>query len=597
MLEKIKNFPKESGVYIMKDALGNVLYVGKAKDLRTRVRQYFVPGRDGRVMVPYLTAKVRHIETIVTLSEKEALLLENTLIKQHKPMYNVLLKDDKSHICIIVNHKHQWPMLKIVRTKDEKGEGLFFGPYPSGLAARETLEILSSLFPLRQCSDRELNSRKRPCLLYSIKKCIAPCVGKCTKEEYDTHVEGAIRFLKGQDTESIDDLRAKMEKASEQMEYERAGAYLRQIRQLEYVLKNRKAIVYSRIKDCDAFGMHREGDRLLIAKMIFREGRLVGSKQYSFQEIASDNSAIWENFLLQHYSEEESTPREVLIPSTCHSKNILAELLKTKVHTPQRGEKQKLMQMAHKNAKVLFAQEKEEGDRILIMMQEKLGLTRAPVRIECFDTSNISGSDLVASMVTFTDGAYDKKRRRLFKIKTVTGPDDYAAMREVLMRRYKKAKEEEDLPDLIIIDGGKGQLGVLTSVMKELDIISCDLLALTKEEARHDKGLTKERIFMPGKKEPISLDAHSPILFLLQQIRDEAHRVAISYHRKLRQKRMNRSLLDDIPGIGPTKKKRLLKEFGSIKQILAATREQLETVPGITKKDIENIVTLSGRSG
>lgn len=595
MLEEIKKFPKESGVYIMKDALGNVLYVGKAKDLRTRVRQYFVPGRDGRVMVPYLTAKVRHIETIVTLSEKEALLLENTLIKQHKPMYNVLLKDDKSHICIIVNHKHAWPMLKIVRTKDEKGEGLFFGPYPSGLAARETLEILSSLFPLRQCSDRELNSRKRPCLLYSIKKCIAPCVGKCTKEEYTTHVEGAIRFLKGQDTEIIDDLRAKMEEASEKMEYERAGAYLRQIRQLEYVMKNRKAIVYSRIKDCDAFGMHREGDRLLIAKMIFREGRLVGSKQYSFQEIASDSSTVWENFLLQHYSEEESTPKEILVPSLCSSKNILAELLKTKVHTPQRGEKQKLMQMAHKNAKVLFAQEKEDGDRILIMMQEKLNLTRAPVRIECFDTSNISGSDLVASMVTFTDGAYDKKRRRLFKIKSVTGPDDYAAMREVLMRRYKKAKEEDDLPDLVIIDGGKGQLGILTSVMQELEIISCDLLALTKEEARHDKGLTKERIFMPGKKEAISLDAHSPILFLLQQIRDEAHRVAISYHRKLRQKRMNRSLLDDIPGIGPTKKKRLLKEFGSIKQILAATPEELAAVPGITKKDIENITALSGR--
>jgi excinuclease ABC subunit C len=589
MQEQIKKFPKEPGVYLMKDQEGVILYVGKAKDLRTRVRQYFAPGRDGRVMVPYLTAKVRDIEIIVTPSEKEALLLENTLIKRHMPRYNVLLKDDKSFISIVVNHKHKWPMLKIVRTKDQSDDGLYFGPYTSGLAARETLDTLATLFPLRQCSDRELISRKRPCLLYSIKKCIAPCVNKCTKGEYDKHVEGAVRFLKGQDSEIIYELRDQMEKASDEMEYERAGALLKQIRQLEHVAKNRRAIVYSRIKDCDAFAMHREADQLLIAKMIFREGRLIASKQYFFTEVAAENSAVWETFLVQHYSSEKTRPKEVLLPPSFTSSTLLAEVLPGKFFCPAKGEKKKLVALAKRNAKMLFYQEKESGDRILLQMQDKLGLTRAPVRIECFDTSNIAGSDLVASMVTFTDGEYDKRRRRTYKIRDVTGPDDYAAMEEVLTRRYTRAKEERDLPDLVIVDGGKGQLGVLVNVMRDLDIASVDMIALTKEDARHDKGLTSERVFVPGNKQPICLPKHSPILFLLQKIRDEAHRVAITYHRKLRQKRMNRSVLDEVPGIGPTKKKRLLTHFGSLKRILAATREDLLAIQGIAERDVDNL--------
>ncbi|MCB1080772.1 MAG: excinuclease ABC subunit C, partial [Chlamydiia bacterium] len=291
----LNTIPKEPGVYLMKDKKGEVLYVGKAKDLKVRVKQYFVPGRDGRLMVPFLTSQIEAIETIVTFSEKEALLLENTLIKRYRPKYNVLLKDDKTFISLSVNHRHTWPLIKLTRYKGKpKGDALHFGPYTSAFAARQTLDLMNRVFQLRQCSDRELHSRSRPCLLYAIKRCLAPCVGKCSKETYEQEVKRAIQFLKGHDKEVIEQLKKEREEASNQMEYEKAGALHQTILQIQHVTGSQQSIIRTKGKDCDVFALYHEGKHHIIAELIFREGRLIGADHFKFVEIASSDQEIWE---------------------------------------------------------------------------------------------------------------------------------------------------------------------------------------------------------------------------------------------------------------------------------------------------------------
>ncbi|QVL58169.1 MAG: excinuclease ABC subunit UvrC [Simkaniaceae bacterium] len=586
----LDSLPKEPGVYLMKDGMGKILYIGKAKQLRQRVKQYFVPGRDGRMMVPFLTCQVEEIETIVTFSEKEALLLENNLIKQHQPKYNVLLKDDKTFISLSINHKHRWPMIKVVRYRGRpKKEGLHFGPYTSAFAARQTLDLMTRIFKLRQCSDRELTSRVRPCLLYSIKRCLAPCVDKCTKDAYDTEVKRAIDFLKGNNRDVIKLLKKEMESASKNLEYERAGALHKTIEQIEHVTRSRQSIVRSKGKDCDIFALYHEGKYHLIAKLMYREGRLIGADHFKFIELASTDEEIWESFLLQHYQDKEKSPPEVLLPKELKQQRALEDILKFSLLSPKKGEKYHLLKLAEKNAEALFTKEQSK-EELLLDLQETCDLSHCPVRIECFDTSNISGTDLVACMVGFTDGVRDKERTRLFKIKGVEKSDDYGAMREVLTRHYTKAKEKDELPDLALVDGGKGQLNVALEVFKELGIASVDVISLAKEDGRHDKGLNFEKIFVPHKKDPIFLSPRSSTLFILQQIRDEAHRIAISYHRKRRSKRLIQTELDAIPGIGPKKRTLLLKSFGSVKQIKEATKESLEKISGLNARDIEAII-------
>ncbi len=581
--------PKEPGVYLMKDKKGEVLYVGKAKDLKVRVKQYFVPGRDGRLMVPFLTSQIEAIETIVTFSEKEALLLENTLIKRYRPKYNVLLKDDKTFISLSVNHRHTWPLIKLTRYKGKpKGDALHFGPYTSAFAARQTLDLMNRVFQLRQCSDRELHSRSRPCLLYAIKRCLAPCVGKCSKETYEQEVKRAIQFLKGHDKEVIEQLKKEREEASNQMEYEKAGALHQTILQIQHVTGSQQSIIRTKGKDCDVFALYHEGKHHIIAELIFREGRLIGADHFKFVEIASTDQEIWETFLVQHYQEKTPLPPEILLPLELQQKKALEEILSIKIVYPQKGEKQALVRLAHKNAKALFSQELSR-EELLLDLQETCGLDRCPVRIECFDTSNISGTDLVACMVGFTDGKRDKERTRLFKVKGIDKPDDYGALKEVLTRHYTKAKEKDELPDLTLIDGGKGQLNVALDVFQALEIASVDVISLAKEEGRHDKGLHFEKIFTPHKKDPIFLSPRSSTLFILQQIRDEAHRVAITYHRKRRTKRIIQTELEGIPGIGPKKRTLLLKHFGSVKQLKKATLQELQELKGLNQKDIESI--------
>ncbi len=600
-LETLSQYPKEPGVYLMKSSSGKILYIGKAKDLRNRLRQYFAKSGDERAMIPFLTAEIASIDTIVLTNEKQAILLENTLIKKHQPKYNALLKDDKTFISLFINKQHKWPMLRIVRYKGKpKEKGLYFGPYPHAQAARETLDLLSRLFPLRQCSDEELKRRTRPCILYSIKRCVAPCVEKCNKEEYDLFVDGAIRFLRGQDKEIVKRLRTDMEKASANLEFERAAALFKTIQQIESILDSDQIVVKAAGKDTDVLAVYRHGYDAVLTQLLWREGKLIGAEHYDFLQIAEDESELLNSFILQHYQNQttDQLPREILLSHPIHHANALTEALeeiakrKVEIIHPLKGEKKQLIEIGLKNAKTVYHQKKDQRDineKLLIDLTETLKLTRYPQKIECFDTSNIAGSEHVASMVGFTDGVRDKKRTRLFHIRQAQAGDDYGAMREILMRRLSKAKEQEDLPDLIIVDGGKGQLHVAIDVLRDLDIASVDVVALAKESARHDKGLTKERVFLPHCDEPIVLDARSPLLFLLQRIRDEAHRMAIGFHRRSKKKSTFHSTLDDMPGIGPVKKERLLRHFGSVKRILIASEEELSKVTGITKRDIAAI--------
>lgn len=596
----LDQFPMKPGVYLMRDAENKVIYVGKANVLKNRIKQYFAATGDNRPMIPFLIRQIAHIDTIVVPSEKEALLLENTLIKKHQPKFNAILKDDKSFVSLMINNRHPWPMIRLIRYKGvPKEDGLYFGPYTSAYAARQTYEILTRLFPLRQCTDEELKRRTRPCLLYSIKRCIAPCVGKCTKEEYDTFVDGAIKFLKGQDKEILRELYVEMKKASEDLEYERAAAILQTIRQIEHVIKTQALVVKVDGKNSDVLAMYRQGEEVMLVQLLFREGKLVGSEHYSFSNILEDEEDLFSSFILQHYVHQEGLPDEILLPIALNDADLISEILsethkkkRISILHPQKGEKRALVGMAEENAKAIFQQEKDHlelKEKMLLDLQETLKLNRYPKRIECFDTSNISGTDPVASLVAFTDGEKEIKRTRLFKIKTALKGDDYGAMREVLKRHLTRLKQSDDLPDLIILDGGKGQLNVGLEVFKELDIASVDLIALAKEEGRHDKGMTAERVFLPEHHDPIHLNPRSSLLFLLQKVRDEAHRKAIGFHRQRRRKRHLASAMDTIPGIGPVKRARLLRHFGSVEKIKQASHEELKQIKGITQKDIDTL--------
>ncbi len=597
-LNTLTQLPPKPGVYLMKGSGGEVLYVGKAKNLKNRVRQYFLPRGDGRMIIPYLIAKVEHIDTIVVTSEKEALLLENNLIKQHQPRYNALLKDDKAYVGLKINVQHPWPMLSMIRYKTlPKDRAAYFGPYTSAEATRQTLDLLHKIFPLRQCSDQEFARRTRPCILYDMKRCLAPCVGKCTKEEYAKLVQQTTQFLRGADRQVLKGLYREMEQASLALHFEKAGGLLKTIRQIESTIEEQNVDRIRGGKSIDVLAIFREGNELELTKLMFRGGKLMGSNDYHFANIAEEDSELFETFMQQHYAIHE-LPREILLPSLPENWATLADLLsegKTAVHilSPKRGEKKALLDMAKANAEASF---KKRGgvaasqEKILLEMQERFRLVNYPKKIECFDNSHIAGTSNVSSLVVFVDGVKSPSGYRKYKSRQDTGSDDYAAMREVLERRYRKGKEMEELPDLLIVDGGKGHLNIALKVLKDLDIISVDVISVAKEEGRHDRGITEEQVFLPEIKDPVILKRNSSLLFLLQQIRDEAHRTAISYHRLLHRKKNLRSSILDIPGIGPVKFKILLKHFGSLKGLLQATREDLSAVSGLTAANVQAIL-------
>jgi excinuclease ABC subunit C len=606
--KQLENFPTAAGIYIMKNAKDTVIYVGKAKSLQKRLKQYFAAEgtRDSRATIPFLLAELAKIETVVVSTEKEALLLENTFIKKYQPKFNILLKDDKNYISLSINLKEEWPRLRLQRFKERSSKDtLYFGPYTSTAAAKKTFELMSRLFPLRQCSNQEFNRRTRPCLLYSMKKCIAPCTGLCTKEQYTTYVESAIDFLKGNSQSIVAHLTKEMKKASDELEFEKAGSFLHTIEQIKHVTQEKTIFQKSNHKNIDVLGLYREGDKLLIKVLFFREGDLFDSSNFLFSHVIESTEEILSSFILQLYSLKKNStlPEEILSPFPLPNEKEILSLLqdihpkaKCMIKFPQKGNSKELINLAQENAKSSFLEKAEmqsSKDKILLELQEKLHLSQFPNKIECFDTSNLSGSNLVASSVVFTNGEEDKKKVRLYHIKGIDKPDDYAALHQALTRRILRAKEEDDFPDLFIIDGGKGQLGIALDVLKEHGLIHVNVVSIVKEKGRHDKGLSLEKVFIPGQKEPISFPFHSPILFFLQKIRDVAHEKAISFYRKTHSKKNLQSAIDSIPGIGPIKKKRLLQAFGSMQNILNQSEDDLKKIDGITSKDIEEIKKIS----
>jgi len=596
--DQIQILPTSPGVYLMKDQAGKVLYIGKAKNLRNRVRTYFGKSGDARLSLRFLMPKVRQVETILTDTEKEALILENTLIKKHKPRHNIDLKDDKTYFSLRFSVQEKFPKLTLVR-KVKRDGARYFGPYASSAAVKETLRILRSLFPLRTCSDANFRNRSRPCLNFQIKKCLGPCCGLVFPEKYADLVQEVILFLEGKNSQLIKLLQERMTEASENLDFEEAARIRDQIGAIEQTLEKQKAVSQTP-NDQDVFAFHHQGNVWEFQILFFRRGILVGNKSFHFSRINLPEEEALAAFLRQYYAEEPSIPHEVLLPLPVEDEPLLAEWLsekrggKVEVHVPQRGEKKSLVEMAQKNAEHAFQKKVDETENLSLLLQElkeKLRLRSLPHRIECFDISNLFGTLAVGSRVSFRDGKPDRSQYRHYRVHAPSFPDDYAMMYEILKRRYSKLELDKEKPDLLVVDGGKGQLNVALAVLDELGLRDRSAIGLAKDKGPSPKKIaekTADKIYLPNVKDPILL-GHSGALHYLQRIRDEAHRFAITYHKKLRGRRGLRTILDEIPGIGGVKKKALLRGFGSLRKIQEATVEGLSQMEPLTRKDAQTV--------
>jgi excinuclease ABC subunit C len=592
--EKMTSAPRSPGVYIMKDTQGKVIYVGKANDLKSRISSYFT-GKDTRPMAPFLMSRVSDIEFITTSTEKEALILENNLIKRHRPRYNVNLRDDKTYYHLSLDPTEKYPRLQLVR-KRLNNAALYFGPYPSGLAAKETLKFVQQIFPLRSCRNRDFKLRPRPCLEHQIGRCLAPCKGLIDDDSYRKLVENTVSFLQGRRRSLITEIKTQMEEAAQNLNFEEAARLRDRVAALEHALE-KQYVDWGGTKDQDVLGVYAHDNNYQLCILFVRGGKLLGSKSFAPVKMKMGLVEIISSCLTQYYDGGANIPDEIIIPCFLPDEAVIVEWLtdkkekKVALTVPSRGTKNALLDMAVANARSLWesGQKKEEQKTAgMKILQEKLSLTKLPQRIECYDISNISGKHAVGSMVVFHDGEPDKSGYRRFRIKTVSESDDYAMMYEVLSRRFARG---ENLPDLVVVDGGKGQLNVALSVLRDLEI-KIDVIGLAKEErvifsskgiSKKKAGKSEDRIYLPRRKDAIYLSAWLPALRMLQQVRDEAHRFALSYHHQIKQKYDLRSLLDDIPDVGETRRKTLLKHFGSSKQVKDATLEELQKVPGIGK--------------
>ena len=577
--EKTENLPNNPGVYLFKDEKGTILYVGKAGNLKHRVSSYFQKpdGKDTKTLT--LLEKVADIDTIVTDTEKEAFILENNLIKEYRPRYNVKLRDDKTYPLLKLAMQEEFPTLCIVRRAQKDGS-VYFGPYPSATSLRETLKLIRRLFPIRTCLDTKFTHRLRPCINYEMGRCSGPCCGKIDPAQYREIVHQVRLFLEGKDKDLVERLKEGMEEESDRLHFERAAKIRDQIRHLEHVVEKQK-IVSADFVDQDVIGFHRQDHTLIIHPLFVRGGKLLGGRGFAFPSTALPDEELLSSFLHQYYREGKFIPRKILIPHAVPDQSLIEQWLtemkgqKVRVVVPVKGDKKHLLEMARENAeKFLLAEAQIEKDqeKLLEAAKESLHLRKAPRRIEAFDISNIQGRNAVGSMVVFEDGKASKDRYRHFKIKSIEGADDYGMMYEVLLRRYRKALEEKDLPDLVLLDGGKGQLNVGQEVFNELGIKDVDLISLAKERTIGDSQSsrfrkTEEKIFHPQFKEPLGLRSHSSLLHFLDRIRDEAHRFAITYHKKLRGRETVRSELERIPGVGKIRERELLKYFGSVERL------------------------------
>ena len=581
---KLRNLPTSPGVYLMKDDKHKVIYVGKAKNVKNRVKSYFQKSPDERLYTGYLVQKVADIDFVLTNTEKEALILENNLIKQFKPKFNVNLRDDKTFISIKLEVKNKFPYPKVVRQIDDDG-ALYFGPYASAGAVRETLRYINDMFPIRKCADTVFKNRVKPCLYYQIHKCLAPCCNLVDEATYKGLIDQVIMVLKGKHDDLVDLLRQQMLEESKAMRYEKAAKLRDRILAIEETVEKQR-IRSMAFVDRDIFGYYIMNNVVYIEVMFIRSGNMEDVASYQFPAKHITIEEMFRSFLNQFYSQSRFIPSEVITPVKSADAGLLGEWLserkgkKVEVIYPRRGDKLRLVEMAQKNAENAYMVSRvcEEGfERTLQSLKETLRLKQIPQRIECFDISNIFGKQAVGSMVSFEGGKADKLRYKRFKIKTVKQIDDYGMMYEVLSRRYKRAAEEGDLPDLVMVDGGRGQLGMALKVFDELAIGNVDLISLAKGRAKNEATgkMTGEQVFVPGLSEPVVFNPSSPEILFLDKIRDEAHRFAITYHRKLRDEGYYKSLLDEIPGLGTVRKRALFRCFGSIDGIRSATMKQL----------------------
>ncbi|MFI5323453.1 MAG: excinuclease ABC subunit UvrC [Thermodesulfobacteriota bacterium] len=593
---KLKSVPASPGVYLLKDKKGRSLYIGKAKNLRSRVLSYLHEGGDiQRPHIAYLMKEVEDLDYFVTRNEREALILENSLIKQKKPWYNIRLRDDKNYLSLRLDPNERFPRLTLTRRVLKDG-ALYYGPFASADALKKAKRLIHKVFPLRDCTDEKFRRHSaRPCLNYYMGMCLGPCAGKIGEEGYRDVVGQAKMFLRGEKSRIIELLKNNMEKASEETRYEDAAHYRDQIRLLEKNLDEQMFITPD-TKDRDIVGFHREGQDIEFSVLFSRGGSLVDKAEYSFKNAAGTDEELLGEFLSQFYGGSRFIPNEIVIPAKIEGLEAYSEWLSEKrgrkvaLSVAERGAKAAQTELANRNALESFQRKhaRELGELDLLeRLKSSLRLGRLPAAIECFDISNIQGELAVASLVRFENGKPARERYRTYRIKTVEGPNDYAMMYEVLSRRLTRAEEEGwEPPDLVLIDGGKGQLNIAYRVLSEIGRLgNVDLASIAK--GRYER--ESDKIYIYGRKNPIVFSRNSRVLFLLMRIRDEAHRFAITYHKKLRGKRALRSELDDVPGIGVKRKKELIRRFGSLSGIRDASIDEITAVPGLNRKIAEEL--------
>jgi excinuclease ABC subunit C len=596
--ELLGRVPTQPGVYLMKDDRGRVVYVGKAKDLRARVRQYFRPGGDSRFFVAagLLRRALADIETLVVDNEKEALLLENHLIKQHQPRFNINLRDDKQYLVLRIDPASAYPRVDVVRNIKNDG-ARYFGPYHSATSCRETLRFLNRHFQLRTCTDHVLRTRGRVCLQYQIKRCPGPCVYPIDRAAYAEQVENVMLFLLGKKRELVPRLRAHMHQRAQAQHYESAAQLRDAIFAIEKSLA-KQDVVQDAFVDQDVFGLFREGSSVEVAVLFVRQGKLMGRRSFFARDQEFPDDEVIASVVQQYYSlNGVVVPDEVVVPTALESASAISEWLtglrgrRVRVVAPVRGKRVKLVALAGKNAAAAYtsrSRRDEDAQVALAKLQQRLELRTLPRRIECFDVAHIQGTAPVASRVVFVDGLPSRSEYRKFKLKEAQN-DDFAAMYEVLTRRFRRALDDDERwtsPDLLVIDGGKGQLSSAIAAIEDLGIpVDFDVIGLAKERD-DDK---PERVYRRNAKEALRLRPNSAELHLLAQVRDEAHRFANTYHRQRRRKTSLRSLLDDISGIGPKRRQQLLRRFGSVKAIRGATVDDLLAVSGMSRAAAEAV--------
>ena len=603
---KLQTLPRSSGVYLFRDESGDVLYVGKAKSLRSRVRSYFQRG-DTRFGSAQLAERIADVEVIVTRTEAEALHLEQNLVKRHRPPFNIRLRDDKSFPYIAVTLTDEYPRVMFTRERHRRGT-LYFGPYANAKKVRETLDVLNRVFRFRPCEGpRPGRHSGIPCLDFHIDRCFAPCIAAISKEDYGSVIDGVVDFLSG-DTQTIQaELSERMREAAADERFEEAARYRNRLFSIRH-LADRQAADRRDVGSVDVIGLAIDGDQAAVQVFPLRDGKMIDRYGFHLENVSGEDAqSILEAFVLEYYGAAPSAPPEVLIPAGVADPAPLAEFLSSRrgsrvvVRTPLRGEKRRLVELAAENAQLALEsdaaiREAARSKRIAALeeLREVLNLESLPVRIECFDISNIQGESIVASMTVFVDGRSKNAHYRTFAIRGLDGQDDVGAMREAVSRRFARLRDGEldesfsRMPNLVVVDGGKGQLGAALAALEEFDLPRVAVISLAKRD---------EEVFVPGFPAPIALDRSSPALQLLQRIRDEAHRTALRYHRRKRGKRSMETIFEGLPGVGPVRRRAIIRHFGSVERFLEASQEELEGVPGLPQKTARDLYAQLHKAG